>query len=44
MAINRWMDNKDVVYIHMEYDSVIKRKNNAIYSNMDGTGDYQIKS
>ena len=35
--------DEDVVYIPMEYDSAIKKKNNAICTNMDEPGDYHTK-
>ena len=38
------MDKENVVCsIHMEYYSVIKEWNNAIWSNMDATRDYHTK-
>ena len=44
MSIDRWMDKKDVVYVH---NGIIlnhkKEWNNAICSNMDGTRDYHPK-
>ena len=40
MSINKWVDKEDVVYIHNEYYSAIKKEqNNAICSNMDGPRD-----
>ena len=38
------MDQEDVVHIHDEYYSAIKKEwNNAICSNMDGPGDHDTK-
>ena len=43
MSIDRGMDTEDVVIYTMEYYSAIKKKNNAICSNMDGLGGYYAK-
>ena len=44
MSIDRWMDKEHVVYI---YNGILlshkKEWNYAIYSNMDGPGDYHNK-
>ena len=40
MSIDKGMVKEDVVYIYkMEYYSIIKKWNNAIFSNMDGPRD-----
>ena len=43
MSIDRGMDKEDVVHIYtVEYYSAIKKRNNAICSNMDGPRDYRL--
>ena len=45
MSIDKGMVKEDVVYIYkMEYYSIIKKWNNAIFSNMDGPRDYHTKT
>ena len=42
MSIDRWMGKEDVAHIYtMEYYSAVKK--NAIWSNIDGPGDYHTK-
>ena len=44
VSIDRWMDKEDVVYIHnVIFLSHKKERNNAIWSNMNGSGDYHSK-
>ena len=44
MSIDRWTDEEDVLYIHNGIlFSHKKEQNNAICSNMDGTGDSNTK-
>ena len=38
MSIDRWMDQEDMVHTHNK-----KEQNNAIYRNMDATGDHHTK-
>ena len=43
MSNNRWTDKEDVVHTYTMYSAVKKDGNNAICSNMDGSGDDHTK-
>ena len=43
MSIDRWMDKKDVIYIHSEILAIKKEGNIAICNNMNGHRDYHTK-
>ena len=43
MSIDRWMDKKDVVYIHSEILVSHKKEGNIAICNMNGPRDYHTK-